>query len=634
MNTSADNGSESSSWHDRYLALIHQIVQTTLKGEIRSKEQVYQLLVQDIDPSTQAEFERCVSEQLNTVQTQLKTEPDELKQAKLTRTQRALKTIQEMWERWQTENRTTSAIALAVQQILATEPADQLTQLLQAIDFNQVPALTSDQIRQLAVTLKQVTASGSDLTRSQRIQQLATGLVNGLQSWQALEGYLVTWWLDPALHSSLGFGGSEYQTPWALWAKQINSPFLKQVFQSLNTQQLVSKRLPQVQASLADWVELALVLQRLQVGLVNWCEQQPYDSQWGRKQAIAAFIAFSVLTLQLPHTLAEISLATSLEREQLQTGYFQLTLQILRQFAQRDYFPLYGGIFASFAGTSLRDALNYLDAPLRPVERTQVKARILTLLGYSQFALGQYEQATDFYQTALEIAQEADDQMCEVANLNHLSRTCIALNQWAESTNYSQRALILARQLGDQLGEANALANWGYSEVCTAQALERSEPETYERAIEYLQQGLKRSEQLSDRQSQAFCSHSLGAAYIALEQYAEAIPYLAQGIEFAQRSGDFYLLGLNYYYLAEAYYGLKDLEQTVLAGSVSTVLLEQIGSSKWRQAAGLLAIVQGHVGVETFQTLLERCRPQILAIIGVDGYDHSLQLLAQYRQSQ
>jgi tetratricopeptide (TPR) repeat protein len=332
--------------------------------------------------------------------------------------------------------------------------------------------------------------------------------------------------------------------------------------------------------------------------------------------------------------LAEISLATSLEREQLQTGYFQLTLQILRQFAQRDYFPLYGGIFASFAGTSLRDALNYLDAPLRPVERTQVKARILTLLGYSQFALGQYEQATDFYQTALEIAQEADDQMCEVANLNHLSRTCIALNQWAESTNYSQRALILARQLGDQLGEANALANWGYSEVCTAQALERSEPETYERAIEYLQQGLKRSEQLSDRQSQAFCSHSLGAAYIALEQYAEAIPYLAQGIEFAQRSGDFYLLGLNYYYLAEAYYGLKDLEQTVLAGSVSTVLLEQIGSSKWRQAAGLLAIVQGHVGVETFQTLLERCRPQILAIIGVDGYDHSLQLLAQYRQSQ
>jgi tetratricopeptide (TPR) repeat protein len=184
------------------------------------------------------------------------------------------------------------------------------------------------------------------------------------------------------------------------------------------------------------------------------------------------------------------------------------------------------------------------------------------------------------------------------------------------------------------MGEANALANWGYSEVCTAQALERSEPEAYERAIEYLQQGLKRSEQLSDRQSQAFCSHSLGAAYIALEQYSAALPYLAQGIEFAQRSGDFYLLGLNYYYLAEAHYGLENLEQTVVAGGVSAFLLEQIRANKWLQATGLLAIVQGQVGVETFQTLLERGRPQIVSVIGVDGYDHSLQLLAQYQQSR
>ena len=93
-------------------------------------------------------------------------------------------------------------------------------------------------------------------------------------------------------------------------------------------------------------------------------------------------------------------------------------MQILRSFAQQKYFPLYGGIFASFSGDSLRSALNYLDEPLRTVEGTQEKARILTLLGYSLRALGQLEVAKAFQEQALEIARAAGDRACEIANLN------------------------------------------------------------------------------------------------------------------------------------------------------------------------------------------------------------------------
>jgi tetratricopeptide (TPR) repeat protein len=321
------------------------------------------------------------------------------------------------------------------------------------------------------------------------------------------------------------------------------------------------------------------------------------------------------------------------QRDAIVNGCFQVSLQILRAFAQRDYFPLYGGVFASLAGNYLRDALNYLDEPLRRVEGTQEKARILTLLGYSLQAQGQYDRATSFHQQAVEIAREAGDRACEVANLNHLSRICVAQKIYAEAINYSQRALILSRQSGDRLGEANALANFGYSEVFQAQDTQQVEPEVYENAIYYLEQGLQLSERLSDGQSQALCFSSLGIAYVVIQQPEKAIAYLEKGWQAAQFSGDLYLQGLNLTYLAEASYSLQNWETTIYTGTLGAYLLEQIGSNDWRKAAGLLTILQGQMGMEAFQRLLGQQRPKIIPIIGVDGYDYIPQLLQKYRDS-
>ncbi|NEP41272.1 MAG: hypothetical protein F6K35_19405, partial [Okeania sp. SIO2H7] len=73
---------ESISWQERYLNLIDHILEITLKGQIRSKEQVYQMLVKEISSGTGEIFERCFDERLQTVQNQVDTEADELKQAK------------------------------------------------------------------------------------------------------------------------------------------------------------------------------------------------------------------------------------------------------------------------------------------------------------------------------------------------------------------------------------------------------------------------------------------------------------------------------------------------------------------------------------------------------------------------
>jgi len=624
--------SDSVPLRDRYLALIDEIVQTTLKGKIRSQQKVYQMLLQGVSPGTGEIFEVALDDRLTATQDQVDTQTDELKQAKASRSLRAMQTIRGEWQRWQTQNQATEAIAKATQAVTTAESTHRLTALVRILDPNQTHPLNLQQLQQLSTALQRQAEQSSDPDLGQECQQLSEGITQGVASWQRLQDHLVSWMYEQS-QGSLGFEGAPGQRgPWALWAKQMSSPSLPQaLFHTLALNQSVTELAAQQRSiNLSSWVELAVILQYLQKGLVTWFGQQAYDVKASSKLSISTFLTFAAIWSQLGTGFSQ---AANLGANALSNGCYQVMLQILRTFAQQAYFPLYGGIFASFSGDYLRDALNYLDEPLRQVEGTQEKARILTLLGYSQRALGQYQRAQSFHQQALEMSRQAGDLPCEIANLNHLSRTCVAEKIYAEAINYSQRALILSRQAGDRLGEANALTNLGYSQVFQAKLLEQIAPETYETAIHYLQQGFKLSEQLGEIQSQALCCSSLGIAYLVLSQYLEAIKYLEDGLKAAQVSGDLYLQGLNLANVAEAYYGLQNLEKAISTGCLGMYLLEQIASKEWRQPAGLLTILQGQMGALAFQNLLGQQRSQIIAVIGVDGYDHIPQLLEQYQSS-
>jgi tetratricopeptide (TPR) repeat protein len=617
--------SDTLSLRDRYLLLIDDIVKMTLKGEIRAKEQVYQLLVDGVSGGTGEIFERCLDDRLTELQHQADTQTDELKQAKAGRSLRAMKTIQGEWLRWQEKNQATDALDTAVRQIVgAIDQGEHLSVFLTVTDPNLAKPLNLAQWQQLAKKLQQQAESSGDETAGQA-RQMAQGIIRGLEGWSRLENHLVSWIYDQS-RSQLGFEGVPGEKgPWVAWAKEVNSSIPQSLFQTLTMGESVVEWVGRQNWSVGDFVELVGILRCLQQGLVNWFDKLVYDSKVGAKLSISTFLGFSIVWSQLASGFNQCS-----QPQSLTNGCFQMTLQILRTFAQCSYFPLYGGIFASFSGEYLRDALSYLDEPLRRSEGTQEKARILTLLGYSTRALGRSEQALSFHQQALEIAREAGDSACEVANLNHLSRTCVAQGNFAEAINFAQRGVILSRQKGDRMGEANALANLGYSEVFQAQALEQADADLYEMAIDRLQQGLDLSEKVGDRQSQALCLSSLGIAYVVLEQAEGAIAYLEKGIQTAQFAGDLYLQGINLAYLAEAHYRLQDWGKTVQAACLAMYLLEQIASTSWRQPAGLLTVLRGQVGDEEFQGLLVEQRSGIIPVIGVDGYDHLPRLLELY----
>jgi tetratricopeptide (TPR) repeat protein len=607
---------------DRAISLIEHIVALTLKGEIRSKEQVGQMLQADLDPQESETFAACLVANLATTTEILATETDTLKHARATRRQRALNTLQSEFERWRKETQGTEILSGAIATVMQATGQERLTALLQALDPNQPTPLTRDQITTLAQQLRQL---GSTVSTQPLPTDLAAGLTQGLATWQRLEGHIISWIYDQG-QQAIGFGNDRPQGPWAAWAKQVETPAIQQLFQHWATPTGVPSRPTIPTFTIAIWLELAIALQRLQLALVRWFDQQPYDVKAGKRLSISTYLTFAIVWSDLANHF------TTGVQPLLAEGSFQVALQVLRQFAQQPYFPLYGGLFTALSGESLDTVLNYLEQPLRQVPNTDTKARILTLLGYSQQALGQTQRAQSFHEQALASAQAVKDQRCEIANLNHLSRNAVITADWETAIARSQHALMLARQVGDRLGEANALTNLGYAEIARAQT-QIHDPDAIEAVLTYLEQGLALTQQVGDRPSEALCMNSLGIALVLLQRYDQALPILEQGLQVAQAIGDQALRGSHHSYLAIAQMHLTSLPIAAFHAALGMYLLWQIGSQQWLQPAGNLTILAGQLGAEGFATVLEDLRPAFLKEIGVDGYDYLPQLLTKYRES-
>ncbi|NEP09024.1 MAG: tetratricopeptide repeat protein [Symploca sp. SIO2C1] len=608
---------------DRYSAFINQIIVDTLKGKIRSKEYVYKQLVEQLEPRTGEIFERCLIEQVNIIQHKLEVETDELKQAKAERQRRALRTLEDAWERYQQTQQRQEVCNDAIAQLINADARDRICVLLQILDPNQTCVFNRQDIELLAQELEQVQASDTDDTTVGELRSLATGLKQGLSTYTAIELHLVEWlYGNPG--KNLGFGGkSGANNPWNYWANHVNRPLPKMLFQgqALNQSALLLAR-EKTTVDLSAWVELMVLLRGMQNGLVAWFDKQPYSFQAGRNLAAATFLAFAIVWSELSKGFEQAQQLPESDRHRLSRACFQITLQILRAFAQRDNFPLYGGVFASFSGENSRDTIAYLDQPLKAIAKTQEKARILTILGYSQQWIGNREQAKSFYEEALNLAREASDQTCEIANLNHLSRLNLSQGEFSEAIDYGQRALLLSRQIGDSLGEANAIANLGYAEVRQAQQNEHITALELEPCSQRLERGLKLAEKHQDLLSQVFCALGLGIAHLISNQASTAKSYLETSLNLSTRIGNLELEGLSHAAIAEAIYQLNQLSAAVVHACLGMYLLEQKQAKEWQQAANLVAILRGRLGEEKFKQILQQQRTQIVARISVDGFDH------------
>ena len=616
---------------DRYLIFVERIIINIENGKLLSKEHVYRILSESLESGTGEIFERAVEEQANLLQANFIAQTDEVKQAKATQKLRAMKILKDAWEQWQKNYQLEDTCARGLQKIVNAEAQERLSTLIQVLDPNHTPVFERQHIQLLIQLLQKSAETLSDDSEAFALRQFAIGLTRGLASFDLLEGSLASWLYEP--QQQVGFARSKGSGPWHSWAQQITNSLPRELFagQALN-QSAAAIAQAQRSIDISAWVELAILLRYLQNGLVRWFDQQPYDARVGLHMTGVTFVAFAMIWGELSSGFQNSQHLSKRDREALAKICFRISLQTLRTFAQRENFPLYGGVFASFSGDSFRETINYLDQPLKESENTQEKARILTVLGYSQAWMGHHNQAIALHQEALNLAREVGDQRCEIANLNHLSRISLIQKDFSLSESQAQRAVILARQNGDRQGEANALANLGYSEVMIARQQESITPEELESPLNHLERGQKLSEKLNDLQNQALCWVGIGTAYVAIEQPSQAQIALAKGLALTQQIGDRDLQALSHAYLGEAFYQLDQLEPATYHACLGMYLLEQRQSKGWQQSASLVVILQGKLTTESFFNLLKQQRSQFIAQIGVDGFDHLPNLIDRYRQ--
>ena len=614
---------------ERYLIFVDRIIINIENGKLLSKEHVYRILSESLESGTGEIFERALEEQANLLQANFAAQTDEVKQAKANQKLRAMKILKDAWEQWQNNYQVQDTCTRGIQTILNAEPQERLLTLIQVLDPNHTPVFERQHIQLLTQLLQKSADTLPDDSEAFTLRQFAIGLTRGLAAFDLLEGSLVSWLYES--QRQVGFERSKVTGPWHSWAQQITSPLPRDLFSTqASNQSAAAIAQTQLSIDISAWVELSILLRYLQNGLVRWFDQQPYDAKAGLHMTGVTFVAFAMIWGELSSGFQNSQQLSERDRQSLAKICFRLSLQTLRTFAQRENFPLYGGVFASFSGESFRETISYLDQPLKEAENTQEKARILTVLGYSKAWMGHHRDAIALHQEAVNLAREVGDQRCEIANLNHLSRISLIQKDFSTSESQAQRAVILARQNGDRQGEANALANLGYSEVMIARQQESITQEELETAINHLERGQKLSEKLNDLQNQALCWVGLGTAYIAIAQPSQAQIALEKGLTLTQQIGDRDLQALSHAYLGETFYQLKQLESATYHACLGMYLLEQRHSKAWQKSASLVVILQGKMGAESFSNLLQQQRSHFIALIGVDGFDHLPNLIDRY----
>ncbi len=219
-----------------------------------------------------------------------------------------------------------------------------------------------------------------------------------------------------------------------------------------------------------------------------------------------------------------------------------------------------------------REALQSLEKALqiyREIKNRQGEADSLNNLGLVYKSLGQYQKAIDFYQQSLAIKREIGDRQGKAYSLGSLGNAYIHLGQYQKAIKYQQKSLAIAREIGDRRGEAVSLGGLGNAYYFLGQ---------YQKAIEYRQQTLTIAREIGDRQWEATSLGNLGNAYRSLGQYQKTIEYQQQSLtiarEIGNRQGEANSLGG----LGIAYYSLGQYQKTIEYQQQSLTIAREIGN--------------------------------------------------------
>ncbi len=201
-------------------------------------------------------------------------------------------------------------------------------------------------------------------------------------------------------------------------------------------------------------------------------------------------------------------------------------------------------VFALFQTTRAQD--NNIDSLKAALPGTTGADRIKTLLELCwEYRFINADTARQYGMTALEMAQEAENEALEVEALSNIGVTYEAQSDYDEALSYQQRTLELRKKLGDDLKTANTLNNIGIIHDERGEAKE---------ALDHYFEARKIYEKAGDKEKIAMVSSNIGIVLKGQKDFKQAASHYRKALSIYQELGNKFGVAACYANLGSAYF--------------------------------------------------------------------------------
>ncbi|WP_218079866.1 tetratricopeptide repeat protein [Anthocerotibacter panamensis] len=511
--------------------------------------------------------------------------------------QATLEKVLSIWETLCLNTRRNNILDQLAEQLVRAPFGTEIGRLIAALDPHETAYTDFDfgrprRIVEFTTLLRErIPPTTTEPGKFNSLDSLINGCTRGVVGASEIHQAILDWIYEPQ-GSRISF--SLVESPWAVWSRGLSHEVLKNLFAALAKGKL--QEYVQVNLALFDaqlWLEFTLVLRYAELTLLQVFEQRVMSGREGDRLAAATYLTFVGIW-------SELSYALQAQDSFLAEPSYQVSLQVLRSFAQKSYFPLFGPVLVSLSGAALAEVLTL--QKVHAVEDSLEMAKIYNLLGCAFRYGGQFAEAVRHLERAVELAQRYGDTATEAACYANWGWTLTDWGRPREALVLAERALVLVRTVGYRPGEAYTLAALGHA----LEGIHR-----YSEAIDYLNRALTLARDLEDSLAQALSLLGLGLVYAATERYTEAVDTLAEARSTSVRSRDLAVVGQVCLALANAHKALHNYSLAISEGVQALLVLHRIQSPRWRGAGGLLVVLRGQMGEEQFETTLTQVTDEL-----------------------
>jgi DNA-binding SARP family transcriptional activator len=238
------------------------------------------------------------------------------------------------------------------------------------------------------------------------------------------------------------------------------------------------------------------------------------------------------------------------------------------------------GLGKAYASSDYAKAGDYFEQALelaQQVEDPVLVARSLNRRGNWYANTNSLQDAIELHEEAFEIYRELQDKQGMADTMDLSSWAAYYSGDYRASAEYFDRAIVLFRELDDLRGLASALSNRGsmgayyeYHPVISISSLEESIP--------FLEEAFQTAQQIGWRSQESYALWSLGTRTFALGQFGQGVQTMKESLDIASEidhtywiAGELFDLGIMYCTLNAPHIAQQHLtEALTLAGEIES----------------------------------------------------------------